>query len=121
MSDNNLTINENILKISGRCNLISGLKIGKEYDISVTNLECRGENGVPTDDGQVDKIYTLRLSNLSEVNVIGENEIVKSKPKVRTQSQALRWKIEQKWQDTGSDLDKEDFYIKEMSRIITEY
>lgn len=121
MLDNNLTVNENILKISGRCNLISGLTIGKSYDITVSELECRKCEEIPTDDGQVDKIYTLRLSNLSDVSIISENEIIKSKQKVKTQSQVLRWKIEQKWQDTGSDLEKEDFYIKEMSRIISNY
>ena len=113
--------NENILKISGRANIISGLSIGKSYDITVSELECRKCEEIPTDNGTVDKIYTLRLSNLSEVNVIGENEIIKSKPKVKTQSQVLRWKIEQRWQDSGSELEKEDFYIKEMARIITDY
>ena len=113
--------NENILKISGRANILSGLFIGKEYDLTIGSVECRKCEEIPTDNGTVDKIYTLRLSNLSEVNIISEKEIIKSKPKVKTQSQALRWKIEQKWQESGSELEKEDFYIKEMSRIISEY
>lgn len=113
--------NEIMLKISGRACIMGNLTIGKDYDITGGNLECRKCEEVPTDDGKVDKIYTLKLSTLSEVNIISENEIVKSKPKVKTQSQVLRWKIETRWQDTGSDLDKEDFYIKEMSRIISEY
>jgi len=116
-----MNVNENILKISGRANIISGLTIGKIYDLTISELECRKSEEIPTDSGTVDKIYTLRLSNLSEVNIISEKEIIKSKPKVKTQSQALRWKIEQRWQDTGSDLEKEDFYIKEMSRIISNY
>lgn len=116
-----MEINENILKINGKANILAGLTIGKEYDITVSNLECRKCEEIPTDEGTVDKIYTLRLSNLSDVSIISENEIIKSKQKVKTQSQVLRWKIEKKWQDTGSDLDKEDFYIKEMSRIISEY
>lgn len=115
-----MEINENILKISGRANILSGLQIGKDYDLTISNAECRKCEEIPTDNGTVDKIYTLRLSNLSEINVISENDIIKSKSK-KTQSQILRWKIEQKWQETGSELDKEDFYTSEMSRIINEY
>lgn len=116
-----MPINEKMLRISGRCNIESQLVIGKEYDLTISGVECRKAEEVPTDNGMVDKIFTLRLSNLSEVNIISEGEIVKSKPKVKSQSQALRWLIEQKWGETGSELDKEDFYIKEMSRIIKEY
>lgn len=116
-----MEINEHVLKISGKANILSGLTIGKNYDITVGDLECRKSEEIPTDNGKVDKIYTLRLSNLSEVSIISENEIIKSTQKTRSQSQVLRWKIEQRWQESGSDLEKEDFYIKEMSRIISNY
>lgn len=113
--------NENIVKISGKANVVSGLTLGKNYDLTIADVECRKCEEIPTDDGKVDRIYTLRLSTLSEVSIISEKEIIKSKPKVKSQSQVLRWKIEQRWQDSGSDLEKEDFYIKEMSRIIANY
>jgi hypothetical protein len=116
-----MTINENQLKITGRSNIMSGLTIGKSYDLTIGDCECRKSEEIPNDNETLNKIFTLRLSEMSEVSIISEKEIIKSKPKVKTQSQTLRWKIEQRWQDTGSDLEKEDFYIKEMSRIISEY
>ena len=30
-------------------------------------------------------------------------------------------KIEERWEQSGSSLDREDFYTKEMTRIITNY
>lgn len=116
-----MEINEHQLRISGKSNIISGLTIGKNYDLTIGDCECRKIEEVPNDNETCNKIYTLKISEMSEVNIISEKEIIKSKPKVKTQSQVLRWKIEQRWQDTGSDLEKEDFYIKEMSRIISEY
>ena len=116
-----LILNENQLKISGRCNILSGLKLGKTYDLSVSNLECRKSEDIPTDDGKKNIIYTLRLSELSEVNIIGEGEIIQTKKKKTTQSQVLRLKIEERWEESGSELDKEDFYKQEMTKIITNY
>jgi hypothetical protein len=116
-----LTINENQIKLSGKCNVLSGLKNDKEYDLTISNAQVVKIEEDPLGNGTYNRVAKLKISELSEVNIISEKEIIKSKPKIKTQSQALRWKIEQKWQDTGSDLDKEDFYIKEMSRIITEY
>lgn len=116
-----LKLKENQLKISGRCNILSGLTLGKTYDLTLKDVECRKSEEIPTDDGEKNIIYTLRISNLSEVNVIGEGEIIQTKKKKTTQSQVLRMKIEERWEQSGSELDKEDFYIKEMSRIITNY
>jgi hypothetical protein len=116
-----MEVNEHVLKISGKANILSGLTIGKNYDITVGDLECRKCEEIPTDSGKVDKTYTLRLSNLSEVNIISEKEVIKSTQKTRSQSQVLRWEIEKRWQESGSELEKEDFYIKEMSRVIRNY
>lgn len=116
-----LKLNENQLKISGRCNILSGLTLGKNYALTVSDVECRKSEDIPNDDGTRNVIYTLRLSPLSEVNVIGEGEIIQTKKKKVTQSQVLRMKIEERWELSGSSLDKEDFYVKEMSRIISNY
>ena len=76
-----LKLNENQLKISGRCNIISGLTLGKNYDLTIKDVECRKSEEIPTDDGEKNIIYTLRISNLSEVNIIGEGEIIQTKKK----------------------------------------
>ena len=116
-----LKLNENQLKISGRCNILSGLTLGKEYDITISNLECRKSEDIPNDNGTKNTIYTLRISNLSDVSIISENEIIKSKQKTKTQSQVLRMKIEERWEQGCFGGDKEAFYVKEMSRIISNY
>jgi len=119
MSD--LKLNENQLKISGRCNILSGLTLGKNYDLTIGDVECRKSEDIPNDDGTRNVIYTLKLSPLSEVNIIDEKEIIQTKKKKGSQSQVLRMKIEERWEQSGSNLDREDFYIKEMTRIITNY
>lgn len=121
LNNMDLKLNENQLKISGRCNLLNGLTLGKTYDLTLKDVECRKSEEIPTDDGEKNIIYTLRISNLSEVNVIGEGEIIQTKKKKSSQSQVLRMKIEERWEQMGSEMDKEDFYIKEMTRIITNY
>jgi len=120
-NDMDLKLNENQLKISGRCNILSGLQLGKNYDLTLKDAECRKSEDIPNDDGSKNVIYTLRISPITEVNVIGEGEIVQTKKKKGSQSQVLRMKIEERWEQMGSEMDKEDFYVREMSRIISNY
>jgi len=114
-----MEINEHQVKLSGKCNVLSGLENGKNYDLTISEAEVRKIEEVPCDDGSYNRVATLRISELSELNIISEKEVVKSKGK-KSQSQILRWKIEQRWEELGEG-EKEDFYIKEMSRIINEY
>lgn len=119
MSD--LKLNENQLKISGRCNILSGLTLGKNYDLTIGDVECRKSEDIPNDDGTRNVIYTLKLSSISEVNIIDEKEIIQTKKKKGSQSQVLRMKIEERWEQMGSEMEKEAFYVREMSRIISNY
>lgn len=116
-----LKLNENQLKISGRCNILSGLTLGKNYDLTIGDVECRKSEDIPNDDGTRNVIYTLKLSPMSEVNIIDEKEIIQTKKKKGSQSQVLRMKIEERWEQMGSEMDKEAFYVREMSRIISNY
>ena len=116
-----MTINEHQIKLSGKANVISGLTNGKTYDLTISEAECRKIEEIPNDDGTCNRIALLRISELSKVNIIGEGEIIQSKKKKLTQSQYLRLAIERKLEQSGSDLEREDFYIKEMTRIISEY
>lgn len=116
-----LKLNENQLKISGRCNILSGLTLGKNYALTVSDVECRKSEDIPNDDGSKNVIYTLKLSPMSEVNIIDEKEIIQTKKKKGSQSQVLRMKIEERWEQIGSEMDKEAFYVREMSRIISNY
>lgn len=116
-----MEINEHQIKLSGKANVISGLTNHKTYDLAISNAQVMKIEEIPNDDGTYNRIALLKISELSEVNIIGEGEVIQSKKKKMTQSQYLRLAIERKWEQSGSDLEKEDFYIKEMSRIISEY
>ena len=116
-----LKLNENQIRLSGKCNVLTGLTNGKTYDLTISNAEVRKVEELPNDDQTYNRVATLRINELSEVNIIGFGEIIQTKKKKVTQSQVLRMKIEERWEQSGSDLDREDFYIREMSRIITNY
>ena len=116
-----LRLNENQIRLSGKCNVLSPLTNGKVYDLTISNAEVRKVEELPNDDQTYNRVATLRINELSEVNVIGLGEIIQTKKKKGSQSQVLRLKIEERWELSGSTLDKEDFYIKEMSRIISNY
>lgn len=116
-----LKLNENQIRLSGKCNILSGLTNGKTYDLTISNAEVRKVEELPNDNETYNKVFTLRISELSEVNIIGEGEIIQTKKKKGSQSQVLRIKIEERWEQSGSELDKEDFYIKEMAKIINNY
>ena len=116
-----LKLNENQIRLSGKCNVLTGLTNGKTYDLTISNAEVRKVEELPNDNETYNRVATLRINELSEVNIIGEGELIQTKKKKGSQSQVLRMKIEERWEQSGSSLDREDFYTKEMTRIITNY
>ena len=82
--------NEIQLKITGSANIPNGLELGKEYDLTLSNVECRKSEEHPNDDGSVNKVFTVKLSPFSEVNIISEKEIIKGKAKGGSMSQVIR-------------------------------
>lgn len=117
-----MDLNEIKLKINGTVNINKPLKLGKDYDLTVSNAEVRsvGER-LPNDDGTYNEIYKIRLSELSEVNIISEHEIIRGKKRRGSMAQKLRYEIQKRWDDLGLECDFEDYYNKEMSEIINNY
>ena len=113
-----MQINERKIKLAGTANIPRDLTNGKSYDMTIGNIEVRGDESIPNDDGTVDRIFKLRISELSEINIISDNGVVSAKKK-GSQSKVLRWKIHQKADELGEDRDT--FYIKEMTEIINKY
>jgi len=116
-----MEINEHQIKLSGKANVISGLTNGKNYDLTISDVSVRKIEEVDNDNGTYNRVASLKISELSEVNIISEKEIIKSKKKTTTQSQILRFVIESAWEELGNGMEKEDFYKKEMSGIINDY
>lgn len=114
-----MEINERSIKITGTANIPQDLVNGNEYAIAISNAEVRNVSEAPTDDGKVNKMFSLKLSAFSEVNIVSNNGVVTGKVK-GTNSVALRKIIER-----GYDLnqpegfkDKEDYYNYRMSQLI---
>lgn len=111
-----MDLNENKIRLSGVANIPSGLTNGKSYDLTLKDVEVRKVEEVPNDDGTYDKIFSLKISELSEINIIDERTIITAKKKPSKQSVVLRMVLEEKARNLG--LDTEEYYKKRMSEII---
>ena len=115
-----MEINEYKLKLSGTANLPKPLDLDKEYDLTISCAEVRNSTDNPTQDGMINRVFKLAISEMSEVNIISSKEIIRASKKKFSQSQALRRIIEGRWEEDEQG-DKEDYYKHEMSIIIDEY
>ena len=113
-----MTLNEHKLKVSGSANLPTGLNKGESYDILIKSAEARGSQERLNDDGTYDLMHTIRISELSEVNLIGNHGVIISKKK-GSQSQQLRFKMNNRADELGKD--REEYYKSTMTKIIKMY
>lgn len=115
-----MEVNERSIKITGTANIPEDLTNGKEYALTISAAEVRTVSDTPTDDGKINRTFTLKLSNFSEVNFISEREVVKGSAKGK-QSVALRRAIENLFDiNQPEGFDKESYYQHRMSKIIDE-
>jgi len=116
-----MEINEHKIRLSGVANIPNGVKLEKDYDMAISNAEVTTAKESPNGDGTIDKTYTVKITERSEVNLISEHEIIVAKKK-KSQSQALRMAIMGYWQDnTDQSIEFEDYYKQQMSKIIDKY
>lgn len=113
-----LTSNEFKLKLGGTANLNKELELTKNYDIVIKNAEVRKTEDLPNDNGSFDRVFTLKISELSEIEIIGDRDAISAKKK-GSQAKLLRFEIQQRADELGEDRDA--FYTKEMSIIIENY
>jgi hypothetical protein len=107
-----MNLNELKFKLSGTANLQKPLKLGSMYDLTISDAEVRsaGER-VPLDDGSYNEVYKLKFSELSEINIISEKEVVMAKPKRGSKAQKFRMSLR--------DIDdREQFYNWVMTTLI---
>ena len=107
--------NEHKLRLSGIANLDTELKLGKTYDLTISNAEVRKSEDIPNDDGTINRVYKVLISEMSEIHLIAENEIIKAKKK-GSQSQAQRNVLIKLADKYGED--REVYYNKRMSKNI---
>jgi hypothetical protein len=110
-----MQINEYSLKLTGKANIPQPLKLGFSYDLEIKNAEIRKSEQIPNDDGTMDEIYKLEISELSEVVLKSGDKTMKAKQK-GGQSKLYRYLLQQLAEKKGLDPDK--FYADKMASLI---
>ena len=110
-----MNINEFKIKLTGTANIPKELDNSSMWDLVIKNAEIRKKSYDPNDDGTENLTHTLKISELSEVQLVGQNEILAAKKK-GSQSKVLRWAIQQIADEKGED--REEYYQKTMTKII---
>jgi hypothetical protein len=112
---NNMDIGEYKIKLTGVANIPRPLKLGCSYDLEIKEVECRKTEQVPNDDGSMDEIAKLQISELSEVVLKSGDKTMKAKQK-GGQSKLYRYLLQQLAEKKGLDPDK--FYADKMASLI---
>ena len=103
------------LQIFGKTSIESSINPDKEFSVAFMKLGVDKEEEDKTNDR-----ITYKCKSLGEVIIKEGDTVIKSKPKKGSQSQYLRRKITELYdnQYSGGDINSEDFYIKTMGEII---
>ena len=110
-----MLVNEYRLKLGGSANLSKELELTKNYDLVIKNAEVRKVEDLPNDNGTLDRQFTVKISELSEIQLIGERDAIGAKKK-GSQAQVLRFTLQQKADELGED--RESYYQRRMNEII---
>ena len=116
-----MTINEYKIKLSGTANISSELNLSKQYDLTIGDGEIVKSQDLPNDDGTINRIYTVKITEASQVNLIRENEVVQTKKK-GSLSQKLRQAMYNSWTENpySESPDFEEYYKNRMLKLISD-
>ena len=112
-----MDINEFKIKLTGTANIDQELDNSKTYDLTITNAEVRKKSYDPNDNGTENLTHTIKISELSEINLIGQGEIIKAKKK-GSQAKVLRFILMEEADMLG--MDREQHYQDEMNLFISQ-
>lgn len=105
---------EYLIQIFGKTSIEGKIDPDKEFSVAFMTLAVDKEE----EDKTNDKI-TYKCKSLGEVIIKEGDTVIKSKPKKGSQSQVLRSKLKQLWeQQYAGEIKFEDFYIMRMSDYI---
>lgn len=110
-------ITEHVIKLSGKATLLEPIDISKKYKVEVD-----GSVISTTDEDNQDGSYTRYYKYQPVlVRVLGDlGEVIKAKD-IRKWSQKLRAVITHRWEESQEPIDSEEYYDREMSRIVKAY
>ena len=112
-----MDINEYKIKLTGTANIPKELDNNSIYDLTISNAEVRKKSFDPNDDGSENLTHTIKISEISQVNLIGKGEIIIAKKK-GSMSKVLKWKLDQEADNLG--IDRDEHYTKEMVKLIND-
>lgn len=113
-----MEINEYQIKLSGTANIENSLNLERNADLTIKDAEITSSKDIPTGDGTINRIFTIKITTRSLINILTENKILSAKKK-GSQSQKLRNVIRQNWeQQASAEIEFDEFYKQRMSEII---
>jgi hypothetical protein len=102
------------LSITGKASIDGELNPEKEISVAFKRL------GIYKTE-YTDEDVTYKARNLDIITIVTGDDVIKGKPKKSSQSQVLRFKLRDLWeQQWSSEIEFEPFYQKELSKIIEE-
>lgn len=110
-----MRIDEYKVRLGGLANIPRDLELGKSFDLVISNAEIRSKEAKPNDDGTANMILKLVISELSEVNIIGQHEVIPATKK-GSQSKKLRFEIIKLAEKLNEDPDA--YYQSRMTDFI---
>lgn len=112
-------INEIKVKLSGMINVSRALLTNATLDLNIRNADCLDYRLVNKQDGSYDKIFNVKLSELSEVEFIKDKEKMIGEKK-KSASQRLRGRAFI-WCEENDLTSPEDFYQLITNKIINNF
>ena len=106
--------NENILKLQGKVNIPDPLTIGENYKITIQG-SITGDSRNDNFDGTVDTTFKFEPVLVEILTPQGVSIKAKDKRKL---SQKLRGRLFLLWKDSKEQMDFEDYYEVQMTKII---
>lgn len=112
------TLNERKTKISGTVVIPEELELGGIYNLFLKEVEVRSAEDCSNDDDTYDRVFKIRFNEFSDVVLEGKGKRIVGKKKNASQSQVLRWTLQQLWEQADTQQEFEDYYSEQMSKII---
>jgi len=112
-------INENKIKLSGTLNIPKELETNITLDLKINNVDCLDYRLVNKQDGTYDRVYNVKVSELSQVELITSKESIKAEKK-KSVSKRIRGRA-YIWCQENDMTDPETFYQTIGNKIINNF
>jgi hypothetical protein len=112
-------INELKVKLSGTVNIPREILTNAIIDLKINRADCLDYRLINNQDGSFNKIFNVKISELSEVEFISDREKIEGNKK-KSASQRLRGRA-YVWTAENDSTDPEMFYQTIVNKIINNF